>query len=290
MESINNSGGAANDHQVKIRIAKITTNLAGVLGLTETGIGIKTVVGWDQAADKSYVNTVTRHMKNVGSAWTGVGLLMGVELNLMKMANVLFYVNPSLTNKFIAGFNTSQKIAGFPLNFEIVMDGKGADELGDANVIIDGEFKPTFGDIKVDAGFGVELDLKSDANADPAMGWLYGFGVGVTAAKVVNVRFNLNGNAVAEGADSQALDWITLEANLGKFADLITFRVAGYLWLSQDDPFQGLDFCANLAFGKLDLRTGYVMNAETGSKTCHTWAHSSVAGVGNLYMRGRIAF
>jgi hypothetical protein len=279
MESINNGGPAQADHIVKIRIAKITTNLAGVLGLTDSPIGIKTFLGWDAAYDKSYCNLMSRHRYDVGSADVSLGLIMGTEINLMKMANLVFYIGPNEKNDFIAGINTSQKIGGFPLNLEVMFAGERQAELSGADIIIDGEFKPSFGDIKLDTGFGFKMDMVTDGD----MGWGYGFGAGVTASPV-NVRFNLNGTNAA------ALDWVMIEANLGKFAKLFTFRTAAYLRLAEgQETFQGMDVCANFSLGKMDLRTGYVMNAE-GAGTNHTWAHSSVAGVGNLYIRGRIGF
>jgi hypothetical protein len=259
----------------RIEWAYVTTDIAGVLGLGESGIGISHYIGWRDMYDKSYVNLLSRHMVDIGSLDVNIGFSTGVEVNLMKLVTLVFYIDPFQANDFIAGAVMSQKIGGFPLNLEVMYGGERRAELADGQLVIDGEFKPTFGAIAAEANFGFALNL----GADP-LDWDYGFGVGATINKIINLRVNLNGD------ETDILNWISVETALGKFANLITIRAAGYLQLSATDVFRGFDACAELALGSLTFRTGYFYN---NGGNCHTYFTTSPTD-GGFYMRGYITW
>jgi hypothetical protein len=259
----------------RIRYAYVTTDLAGVLGLGESGIGITHSIGWRDVYDKSYVNLLSRHMVDIGSLDVGIGFSTGVEIDLKKLVTLVFYIDPFEDNDFIAGVFSQQKIGGFPLNVEVMYGGEKRANLSDGQLVIDGEFKPTFGAIASEVNFGFAMNL----GASP-LDWDYGFGVGATINKIINLRVNLNGD------ETDILNWISVETALGKFANLLTIRAAGYLQPPATSIFRGFDACAELALGSLTLRTGYFYN---NGGNCHTYFTTSPTD-GGFYMRGYITW
>jgi hypothetical protein len=262
----------------RIRYAYVTTNVAGILGLGDSGIGITTSLGWRDVYDKGYDYMLTRHLIDLTSADVNIGFSMGVEVNLMKLVTIAAYDDPFQDNDFIIGAFMGQKIGGFPLNLEVWMAGERRTNLSDADIIFSGEFKPSFGSIAMDTGFGFKYSMNNNT-------WMFDVGAGAVINKLITLRAFLNGNS------TNIVDLISVEVWAGKFAELITIKGEAYIQLSKTDVFRGFDACAELALKALTLRAGYLYNPTYGGTASNVHAYMAPSQPeGGMYLRGMITW
>jgi len=244
--------------------AYIQTQL-GDYFMMDSGIGITTYAGYTSRSDNSYVSTSQYGVENVANAGVGTDWIMGVDIALMSYATIRAGINPANTNDFMAGIFTSQSMGDASFALEVFFDGNSQAEIADGNLIADGEFKLTAGDIKLDLGAGIRYEMAGDGSL------YWGVGLGVDYGTMFGIAAGVDGNP--DGLDLLGVD-ITVDP-----IDLIDFRAAAKMDLASDatDMFQGADVAIIFNIGAADIYAGYLITSVGAG---NTWAPAAVTNGG----------
>jgi len=248
---------------ILLESAYMTTEL-GKFIMMDSGLGIKLTAGYTSMADLSYVSTSQYGVENVANSGVGTDWIMGVDVDLMGIAKIRAGIDPLTDNDFFAGIYTAQTMGDMSFAAEVFYDANAMASLGDGNLIVDGEFKMTLGDIKLDLGAGIRYEL-------PTTGGLYwGVGLGVDYGTLFGVAFGITGDP--SGLGLAGVD-LTVDP-----IDLIDLRAAVKLSLATGaELFQGADIAVIWNVGAVDIYTGYLV---TSLGAGNTWAPAAATNGG----------
>jgi len=253
----------SSSEDILLERAELDTKL-GDYFMMDSGVGITSYVGYMDLNDKSYVSTSTVGNENVANSGVGVSWMMGLDVDLMGYATLRAAFDPMTENDFFVGLFTSQSMGDASFAAEVFFDGNKAASASDGNVIADGEFKLTAGDIALDVGLGIRYEMAAGAGLN------WGAGVGFDYGTLFGLDAGIDGNPdglnkVSIGVAVDPIDLIDLRA-------AITLSLA-----SGTEMFQGADVAAIFNVGAVDIYAGYLVTSVGGGKK---WAPAAAADGG----------
>jgi hypothetical protein len=247
---------------ILLESAYVQTKL-GDFFMMDSGIGITTIAGYTSRADNSYVSTSQYGVENVANAGVGTDWIMAVDVAIMSAVTIRAGIDPLTDNDFFAGIFTAQTMGDASFAAEVFYDANAQAEIGDGNLIVDGEFKLTMGDIKLDLGAGIRYEM-------PGSDLYWGVGLGVDYGTLFGVAFGITGDP--DGLGLAGVD-LTVDP-----IDLIDLRAAVKLSLAEGaDMFQGADIAVIFNVGAVDIYAGYLVTTLGAG---NTWAPAATTNGG----------
>jgi hypothetical protein len=297
-------------NDVELEEAYIRLNVFGAL-MVEMPVALTTWFGYTSASDASYVSTSQYGYENVGNAGTGTAWIvradavmadlgLTVRLGWQPGSSVLVVMpetddDEQSAGNWIIGAMFAKTIDAISFAAEVVYDNAAADQLGDGDLVIDGEFKMTIAeDIKLDVGAGVRLEMGDldAATDDKETIMYYGVGVGFDYGTLFGVALgilgpSLDGATTGGGTEANdtdaAIDLIGIDVTFDPI-DLIDVRAAARLSLDPEkmdvggteaQMFRGADIAVNLNLGPVDFMVGYVITTVGEGATWGTGLHAN---------------
>jgi hypothetical protein len=252
--------------------AWVKVNL-GNMFMMDSGIGWTLTAGYESIADNSFVSTTALGKENVANAAVGSAWIMGTDIDLMGFLTIRFAVQPANTNDFFVGAFTKQTFGDISVNAEVMFDAAGQAEIGDGNLIVDGEFKMNIGDIKLDLGAGMRMSMMTDGDL------AYGVGLGVDYGTLFGIAAGFDGNS------TNALNFVNIDLTIDP-VDLLDIRAGVLLSLADGaEMFQGADMCIILNVGKADIYLGYLVSTA-GTGQGEIWADAYALDADGLKVGG----
>jgi hypothetical protein len=241
---------SVNVHAMSMADAWLKVNLGSFL-MADSGLGWTLTGGFEGISDNSFSNTTALAKEGVGNAGVGSDWVFGTDIDLMGFATLRFAIEPNTANDFFVALFTKQTMGDISVNAEVVFDAAAQAEIGDGNLIVDGEFKMNIGDIKLDIGAGMRMSLMTDGAL------AYGVGLGIDYGTLFGIAAGFDGN------DTDAINWINIDLTIDP-VDLLDIRAGVLLSMAEGaEMFQGADICAILNIGAADIYLGYLIS-DTG--------------------------
>jgi len=300
----NNYGLVALKHTAEATLleeAYIRTNIFGAL-MAELPLTLTTWFGYTSASDASLVSTSEYGYENIGNAGTGTTWIVRADAVIPDLATIRFGWAPgtsivipgplttddeqSAGNWIVGAFTTLPAMGDISFAAEVFYDNAAGDQIGDGDLIVDGEFKMTIGDIKLDIGAGIRLEMGDldTATTEKETIMYYGAGVGFDYGTMFGVALGLLGpsldGATATVNDTDAaIDLIGIDVTVDPI-DLLDIRAAVRLSLDPEKTevdsttaqmFRGADVAAILNLGAVDIFLGYLVTTVGEGAT---WAPS----------------
>jgi len=256
---------------IKLGAGYIKSDLGKYFKLGDIGLTVRG--GYTSTSDSSYGSTTAYGSEDIGSAAVGTNWMFEIIGSYMSYINLKFGMNPAGTNDWLIGAYSSNDWGFGSLGFEVFYDANGQASAGDGLLVIDGEWLPVFGDIKLETGAGFRYDLG-------ASGYAWGVGLGASYTTLFMAEAGVYGN------NTDALAGVVADLQLTPVA-LIDFLAGMKLSMAAGtDMFTGADIAVRFNVGAADLYLGYLITSSAGGAV---WAPVSPTD-GGLYIKMYAAF